>query len=137
MKASYQAYCRGLFASRHRLIRIGELASATPLSHLLAFEPVLRNMGSIAERLTILSTFELLIPTEVSILRLFEKELSGTAQEIIPAELPGIGALVEYQYLLLSSRGSKSRETKTALSVLLEDALRIYGADEFPIRRAR
>jgi hypothetical protein len=127
-----------LFASRQSLIRIGEAAGTTPLSHLLAFEPILRSTGTIVERLTILSTFDLLIPEKVSVLQLFEKNLSEAAEGMTSAELSGIGALVEYQYLLLlSSGGSKSQEAKTALSVLLEHALRIYEADQFPIRRAR
>ena len=138
VQASYQAYLSGLFASRHTLTRIGEVAGTTPLSQLLAFEPMLRNTGKIVERITNLATFELLIPEQVSVLQLFEKNFSGTAKGMTSAELSGIGALVEYQYLLLlSSNGSRSQEAKAALSILLEHALRIYGADQFPIRRAR
>ena len=86
--------------------------------------------GSTIERITSLETFDLFSfrDGEASI----RKALDGAG---IPAE--AVGAILEYQVLLLDVVVHKE-EAAGAIKVLLKDLKDVYGSvGEFPVRRAR
>ncbi|BGO99409.1 separin protein [Rhodotorula toruloides] len=126
-RAAYDAYVAAVHAQPSAVFApLATAASRQSLSEILSTHHSLYKQ---VERLTRLSTYDLLLPPA-----LVPLSSSPTLSSTLSRDVRGV--LLEMQLAVLEAQ-TDSREGRCAAAALLEQLLAIYHADETPVRRAR
>lgn len=115
-----------------------EAASRRGVSALFDSTPALKHVSTIIERMTYAGVFDLLLPPDQVSLKphLSNCFVENASQDAAATRRQLIGALLERQIESLDSCKWKERGRR-AIRCFLEQALKVYDAEEMPIRRAR
>lgn len=121
-KSAYHAFLKALkFSSLEDL----NDPSRTLLPGEIFSQPLLKRIGTLVERITYITVFDLFLQEEASLYATFASEVSAEA----------LGLILEHQVFVLE-KGISRPEVRSVVDKILTDTLRVYD-DQYPIRRAR